>query len=208
MRHKVLEMAIYHLVDTFETSKGFIISVRPLLSADAPYLVDLFENMSAESRYRRFMEPADNVSIERIWSEAEGIARGASGETCGLIAFADTAERSDVPVAAARYVKLSASQAEMAISVRDDFQNMGIGTRLLALLTSYAAEHGIDQLVGIVQNDNTPMWKMLRNLSYRLERYPEGSYSQIVLHVHESRSRTEDWLDAAADFSPEPQIVW
>jgi RimJ/RimL family protein N-acetyltransferase len=95
----------------------------------------------------------------------------------------------------------------MAVSVRDDFQNTGIGTHLFRLLIDHAAEQGIKQLVGIVLNDNVPMWKMLRNLGYRLERYPEGSYSQIALHIHEPRSRTEDWLDAAADFSPEPQLI-
>jgi acetyltransferase len=207
MRHKVVFMITHQLVDTFKTSKGIEIRVRELLPEDAPYLVDLFEHMSAESRYRRFMEPVDQVTIERMWTEAENIAQGASGETYGLIAFADTAERPEVPVGAARYVKLTSSQAEIAVSVRDDFQNMGIGTHLFRLLTNYAAEHGINQFVGIILNDNIAMWKMLRNLGYRLERYPEGSYSQITLHIHDPRSRTEDWLDAAADFSPEPQII-
>lgn len=195
------------LVDVFRNSKGTEIRVRQLLPEDAPYLVDLFEHMGAESRYRRFMEPVDQVTIERMWTEAENIAQGASGETYGLIAFVDTAERPEVPVAAIRYVKLTAAQAELAVSVRDDFQNTGIGMHLLRLLIDHAAKRGIKQVVGIVLNDNIAMWKMLRNLGYRLERYPEGSYSQIALHIREPRSRTEDWLDAAADFSPEPQII-
>jgi acetyltransferase len=200
-------MITHQLVDVFRNSKGTEIRVRQLLSEDAPYLVDLFEHMSAESRYRRFMEPVDQVTIERMWTEAENIAQGVTGETYGLVAFADTAERPEAPVAAIRYVKLTTAQAEMAVSVRDDFQNTGIGTHLLRLLIAHAAEQGIKQLVGIILNDNVAMWKLLRNLGHRLERYPEGSYSQIVLHVHEPRSRTEDWLDAAADFSPEPQII-
>jgi acetyltransferase len=207
MRHKGFVMT-NHLVDTFQNSKGTTINVRQLLPEDAPYLVDLFEHMSAESRYRRFMEPVDQITIERMWAEAENIARGANGETYGVIAFADTAERAEVPVAAARYVKLLSTQAEMAISVRDDMQTTGIGTHLMRLLLKHAADNGINQLIGTVQNDNLAMWNLLKKLDNRLDRSPEGNYSWVTLHVRQPIDRPEDWQDAAADYSPEPQIIW
>lgn len=194
--------------DTFETKTGLIIKVRPLVPEDAPYLVDLFENMGAESRYRRFMQPVEQIDMDRIWTEAESIAQGIAGENFGLVAFVDLPERVHVPVAGARYVKLSSAQAEIAVSVRDDMQNMGIGTQIMRLLVLHAAANDVDQLVGTIQNNNTAIWTMLGKLGYRLERQSEGSYSLITLHVRESASRIEDLLDTAADYSPEPQIVW
>ncbi len=194
--------------ETFQTKSGLTVRVRPLGPDDAPYLVDLFEHMSSESRYSRFMQSADHVSMERIWSEAEQIAHLVESASFGLVAFADLPGRDNAPVGAARYVELNPLQAEIAVSVRDDLHRQGIGTNLLRLLIQYAANEGYEQLLGTVQNSNAGMWTMLRKLNYRLERQPEGNYSLITIHINEPKSRAKDWLDAAADFSPEPQIIW
>lgn len=192
----------------FETKTGIPVHVRQLTAEDAPYLVDLFENMGSESRYNRFLQSADNVSMDMVWTEAENIARQTTGVNFGLVAFADTDDRRETPVAAARYVVLSTKQAEIAVSVRDDMQRIGIGSHLLRLLIRHAEENGIDHLVGTIQNSNIAMWTVMKKLDMRVEKQPEGSYSNVILHVNETVSRREDWLDTAADFSPEPQIIW
>lgn len=192
----------------FKTKTGVIIKVRPMTPDDAPYLVDLFEHMSAESRYNRFLQAVDHVDIDRVWAEAEKIAHTVKIASHGLVAFTDMLERDNAPVAAARYVLLTPTTAEIAVSVRDDMQKQGIGTHLMTALIQYAAENGIDQLYGTIQNSNTAMWAMLTKLGHRLERQPEGSYSIVTIHIQESESRLEDWMDTAADYSPEPQIVW
>lgn len=201
-------MAKQSYIDTFETKTGILVRVRPLSIDDAPFLVDLFEHMSSESRYNRFMQSVDNVDIDRVWSEAERIALLTNGESYGIIAFADTPNRSDTPVGAARFVKITSQQAEIAVSVRDDMQQLGIGTHLMRLLIQLAAEQGIDQLFGTIQNSNAPMWAMLKKLGLRLARQSEGSYSIVTIHINETASHLEDWLDTAADYSPEPQIIW
>lgn len=208
MRHMDMDMIKETNFDQFETRTGLIVQVRQMNIEDAPYLVDLFENMGSDSRYNRFLQPVDNVGMDQIWTEAENIAHQAGGTNFGLVAFADIDEREGVPVAGARYVKLSSQQAEIAVSVRDDMQRMGIGTHLLTMLVHHAEDYGIDQLVGTIQNSNTPMWAMLKKLGYRLEKQSEGSYSLVTIHLRELASRREDWLDTAADYSPEPQIVW
>lgn len=173
---------------------------------DAPYLVDLFENMGSNSRYNRFLQPVDQVDMEVVWTEAKQIAEKVN--SYGLVAFVDMPERDDVLVGAARFVSLSPTRAEMAVSVRDDMQHKGIGTELMRLLIEHAASVGINQLVGTVQNSNKPMLAMLKKLGYRLEFQPEGSYSVVFVHLNESLNRREDCQDAAADYSPEPQIMW
>lgn len=54
-----------------------------MAAKDAPYLVDLFEHMSSESRYNRFMQAIDHIDIDRIWSEAEHIAHLIDGDSYG-----------------------------------------------------------------------------------------------------------------------------
>jgi acetyltransferase len=135
-------MPTYPTVYTFLTKNDMVVRVRPLLAEDAPYLVDLFENMSQDSRYSRFLQTLDNIDMERVWSTAEQIAQGVAVNSHGLLAFCDTAERPDVPVAAARYIRLDSGQAEIGISVRDDMQGIGIGSRLMGLLIDDGPRRG------------------------------------------------------------------
>ena len=130
--------------DTFETKKGLIVNTRPITSEDAPYLVDIFEHMSAESRYNRFLQTADHVDMDRIWTEAEKIADISQDNCSGYLAFADLPGHPNAPVGGARYIKISSTQAEIAVSVRDDMQNMGIGTHLLSMLVRSALDDGVD----------------------------------------------------------------
>lgn len=208
MRHMEFIMRDENTLETFQSKSGLTVRVRPLGSNDAPYLVDLFEHMSSESRYNRFLQPADNVPIERVWSEAEQIIHLVDSISFGLVAFADLPNHADAAVGVVRYVELNPLQAEIAVSVRDDLHHQGIGTNLMHLLIRHAEDAGYEQLLGTVQNSNAAMWAMLRKLNYRLERQPEGNYSLITIHLREPKSRTKDWLDVAADFSPEPQIIW
>lgn len=193
--------------DSFDTKTGMTVQVRPLRPDDAPSLVDIFEHLGPESRYNRFLQPVDNVGIDRIWAEAENIANLVTAGSYGLIAFADLPQHAGAPVGAARYVKMDSTQAELAISVRDDLHGQGIGGNLLRLLISHAVTEGIEQLVGTVQNSNTGLWAILKKTGFRLERQLEGNSSLITLHIREPRHRFEECLDTAADFLPEPQII-
>ncbi|HEX6385393.1 MAG TPA: GNAT family N-acetyltransferase [Anaerolineae bacterium] len=169
--------------DSFETKTGLAVRVRPIQPDDAPYLVAIFEHMSSESRYRRFHQPVDNVGEARVWTEAERIAQADPETAEGLIAFADLPNEPNAPVAAARYVRLEPTVAEAAISVRDDLQNIGIGTRLLQLLAEEAREAGVHKLVAVVQNSNKPIWRILEHLSFAVKREPQGAVSEVEIDL-------------------------
>lgn len=162
-----------------------------MLPEDAPYLVDLFEHMGVDSRYRRFNQALERVEVERIWTEAEFIAQGVAANSYGLLAFADLEERRDVPVAGARFVKLNRTQAEVAISVRDDMQGAGIGTWLMKQLVEEAKKQGVKTFIGNVQNDNQPAWTILKKLGFEMSRQPEGSSTLIAIYL-ERPSDDED----------------
>lgn len=196
-------MPNYPTVYTFLTKNDMVVRVRSLRPEDAPYLVDLFENMSQESRYQRFLQTLEHVDMERVWTEAEQIAYGAAANSNGLIAFCDTAERPDVPVAAARYVRVDGDRAEVGISVRDDMHNLGIGSRLLGLLVEEARAEGLQEMIAYVQNSNLAIWRILRRLDYPLRYQPDGNASEIIIELGDC-SNCED---VAIDFSPEPQLI-
>lgn len=183
MRHLLYTSAIERSMNNFTTNNGLLIRARPMLPEDAPYLVDLFENMGSTSRYRRFNQTLDKVEIDRIWLEAEQIAQGVAANSYGLLAFADLDQRPDAPVGGARFVKITPTQAEVAVSVRDDMQGQGIGTWLMSLLVAEAKRQGIQVLLGSIQNDNQPVWAILKKLGYAIVRQPEGNSTFATIYL-------------------------
>lgn len=185
-----------HDANTFETAKGLTITVRRMMPDDAPYLVDLFENMSEQSRYQRFYQTLDKPDIDLVWTEAEQIAHSVAVNSFGLLAFANLPERRQTPVGGARFVKTAADEAEVAVSVRDDYQNLGIGTLLMRLLIDEARRQGLRRLTGIVLNDNYAVWGLLKNLELPFAREQDGNATNISL-----------LLEPVNEDSTEPDLV-
>ena len=166
-----------------QTKNGTMLYIRHLDEGDAPYLVDLFEHMSSESRYRRFLQSLDNPKPNLVWREAERIVQGDPKTHDGIIAFADLPDQIDAPVAVVRYVMMEPGVAEIALSVRDDMQGQGIGTQMLQILTVSARESGVKTLVATAQNENEAIWTVLERLPFPMQRKPEGIYSGLEIDL-------------------------
>ncbi len=170
--------------------------MRNMRFNDAAYLVDIFENMSSDSRYQRFHQSTDHLHPGRIWREAENIAHMDHKKQDGLIAFADLPDKSNAPVGAARYVCLGDGRAETAVSVRDDMQGQGIGTELMCYLAEEARHNGIQKLVADVLNNNKGVIGVLNKLPYKMTRYPEGVYSTLIVHLNWLKEEKQELLTA------------
>lgn len=169
---------------SFRTKSGQKILVRPLEPDDTSLLVDVFDHMSPESRYRRFHQTLDHVSTSRIWQEAENITQADPDRSRGLLALAELMGERTVPVGAVRFVETTPCEADVAISIRDDFQNQGIGTQLMFLMADEAQFLGYHRLVAGIQNDNPAIWQVFNKLPYKVTRLPVGSYSDIVITLN------------------------
>ena len=175
---------------TFRSRADHLVQVRPMRFDDAPLLVDIFEHMTAQSRYSRFHQTMDHVNPSRVRQEAINIAQADSSNNWGLVAFADLPDRQNVPIGAVRFVRTAPYEAEVAISIRDDFQNMGIGTQLMRMLAEEAHKMGLHQLVADIQNDNPAIWYVIKSLPYHVHRLSEGVYSNIVISLTSPRDLT------------------
>ena len=167
----------------FRTKTGQEVRIRPLQSSDAPYLIDIFDHMSSVSRYHRFHQPMDNPSQERVRRVAEQVVTADSSLNFGMIAFADLPEKPDMPIGVARYASVDGVEYEAAMSVRDDMQNMGVGTQLMQLLCEAACARGITKLVGVVQTENKPALQVLENLSFPNQRWSEGETIRVEIDL-------------------------
>jgi RimJ/RimL family protein N-acetyltransferase len=128
---------------------GSWVAIRPVRPEDAALLTDGFARLSARSRQTRFFTGKLRLSeaevrfltnIDHHNHEALGaVSRDGSG------------------VGVARYIRDpdERGSAEVAVTVVDEWQGRGLGSKLLALLSGRARAAGITRFTAVTAADNT-----------------------------------------------------
>lgn len=169
----------------FLAENGLPVRVRLLRPDDAGHLVDLFNHLSPESRYRRFNIPLKDPDPDLVWQEAQAMADVDPAHGHGWLAFADLPDQIDACVGGIRYLRTDDGVAEVSLAVRDDVQGLGIGTELLHIVGHHAYRAGVHKLVGYVQSDNRPIWSSLHQLGAPVERERQGTETYVEVDLEE-----------------------
>ena len=135
--------------ETTELRDGRTVLVRPIAPDDKRLLADAFQRLSPESRRRRFLTPATELSTEDLAYLTEVDHRRHEA----LVAI-DPADGSIV--GSARYVEVPRERetAEVAVVVVDDWQRRGVATALLSALSARARENEIETFRAYVSSEN------------------------------------------------------
>ena len=145
---------------TLVLRNGYRATIRPITPASRPLIETAMTRLSPESSRRRFFTPRFRLSERELThlTSPDGVRHFAVG-VCGR-----SADGTLEGIAAARFVRTddNPAVAEIALTVIDAFQGMGIGTTLLAHLIAAAAARGIDRLRALTFPDNTPVLRMIR----------------------------------------------
>lgn len=141
--------------------------VLPLERTDRAALVAEFETLAPESRRRRFLAPVMHLSdsmLERLVDDVDGI------DHVALVLCAETSPDVYDPVALARMVRYDdvPDAADLAVTVKDDWQGRGVATALLEVLMRNRPA-GVDRIVTEVFESNPASLKMLRHLGRATE---------------------------------------
>jgi RimJ/RimL family protein N-acetyltransferase len=141
---------------------GSRVILRPAIPADRDLLVEGFERLSPESRYRRFFGPMKQLSAP-VLDYLTSIDYRDHFAWAALSAEPGPDGR-PVGAGVGRYIRLPDPEAaEMAVTVVDDWQGRGLGRVLLDALVLEALENGISRLEGDVLVENRPMQGLLRH---------------------------------------------
>jgi RimJ/RimL family protein N-acetyltransferase len=138
---------------------GSEVRVEPIRPEDKEALARGFEQLSEQSRYRRFLAPMDRLSPTMLAYLTEVDHHDHEA----LIAF-DGGSREVVGVA--RYVRGEGTSAEAAVTVGDDWQGRGLGTALTSLLAGRALEEGIDRFTALLLAENKEMIALLESVGH------------------------------------------
>ena len=150
-----------------------MVLVRPVEPGDKDLIRAGFDRLSDESRYRRFLTPTLELGqpmlrylteVDHHDHEALVAVDPDSGEGVGIARFVRTGPRNN---------------AEMAVTVVDDWQGRGLGTILLELLAERAREEGIETFSALLLTTNTEMLDLLRRLGSTRVIEREGSCIEV-----------------------------
>jgi RimJ/RimL family protein N-acetyltransferase len=140
---------------------GKKVVVRCIRPADRDALRAAFHALAPETRYQRFMGHFSDLTPAMLTYLTE-----VDGHDHVAIIAVPAGRTRGTPLeilAVARFIRLrdDATSAEVAVTVSDALQGLGLGTQLLELLALAAKERGIDKLVAHVLDGNAPMKRIL-----------------------------------------------
>ncbi len=154
-------------------SDGREVVLRAAGAADAGAIAGLYLELSDESFRRRFHCVGPRAAL------AERFAALPAGADC-VIAVPRAAR--DQVVGEGRYVPADAETAELALTVRDDYQGAGLGRLLLAELVRRAGAAGLKRLSGDVFLENAPMLRLMRRYGCAVSE-PADDLNEIWLEI-------------------------
>ena len=148
---------------------GARLGVRPISADDRDAFSTWFGRLTPESRRRRFHGPKPRLSDRELTyltdvdhvSHTALVAVDASGELIGEARYAT----------ACAYDRT----ADFAVTVADDWQGHGIGTRLGTRVIEAARANGITRLTAITLWENDAAIALLRRLGFRRTGYDGGA---------------------------------
>ena len=143
----------------FRLRSGHTVLIRPIRSDDAPALAAAVEQLSEQSRYRRFHSAMPRLDapmltyltdIDHHDHEALVALEPRSGDIVGV----------------ARFIRDTATPdtAELAVVVVDAWHRRGLATVLIRQLARHAGQVGIDHFTAEIQADNAPTQALVHRL--------------------------------------------
>ena len=147
---------------------GTQVNIRPVKPDDAPGLQALFNRLSPQSIYHRFLGFRKALPDQEAKLLTEVDYQG----KMALVATNDKNGRESI-IGVARYDVLCPANpdvAEASVVVEDQHQGRGLCTHLLKRLKVYAQTHGIRAFRAMVHNDNTRIMRLIERSGLPVER--------------------------------------
>lgn len=134
---------------------GREVVVRPITGGDSERLVRFHSSLSDRSIYQRYFAAHPRLSEAEVYryTHVDHSAREAY-----------VALQEDELVGVGRWERIDEESAEVAFLIADEYQGLGLGSVLFALLSQAARSRGIRQFVAEVLPQNRAMIRLFEDL--------------------------------------------
>jgi len=167
------------------------VQLRPVEPGDRDAIRHGFDQLGAESRYKRFLSPVARLTDAQL----EYLTDVDHHDHEALVALAD-----GVGVGVARFVRLEpgSQRAEVAVAVVDDWQGRGLGTQLLDRLSRRARSDGVQTFTAAALSSNHSIIEMLGGLGSTVKRQAGGGQVELEIELEGEDSLRELMRHAAS----------
>jgi len=157
---------------------GRQIQIRALRPTDEAEMLAAVDRASAQSLYQRFF------GVKRGFTEKEVsfFMNVDFASHVALVAVTQEGDRDRI-IGGGRYVVGAPGTAELAFTVEDDYQGLGVGSSLLRHLGELARRAGLRELTAEVLATNTAMLRLFEKSGFRLEAKPQEGVVRAALDL-------------------------
>jgi len=149
---------------------GTQIDFRPTHPTDEPRMKDLFYDLSQQTVYYRFMRAMKSLPEKTLLNMIFVDHRN----DVAIVGTVPEASGEEIIAVGRYYLDPKTNRAEVAFTVRDGWQNRGIGSFLLKMLTTIARRNGIGGFTAEVLRENKAMQAVFNRSGLKVESRVEG----------------------------------
>lgn len=154
---------------TYVLHNGTQINFRPMHPTDEHRLKDLFHALSEETKYYRFMSRIKHIPRKQVQNFVFVNHR----TDVAIVGTLQEAHGEEIIAMGRYYLDEKTNMAEVAFTVKDEWQNRGIGSFMLRHLATIAKRNGISGFTAEVLLENRPMQAVFNKSEYRVTSRPE-----------------------------------
>ena len=165
-----------HLVSLWQLADGTNIKIRPIRPEDASIEQSFVRELSPQSKYFRFMASLNELTQTMLvrFTQLD------YNRELALIAVLEHPEK-ETELGVARYVmNPDGESCEFALVIADEWQNKGIGSRLMKALIEAARQRGFKIMDGEILANNLNMLKLVERLGFSIYTSPDDQNIKVV----------------------------
>lgn len=165
--------------------------IRPIRPTDASSIQKLVQNMSAQSRYFRFMHAVNDLSPRMVVQFTKlDYDRQMAFVAVPQESISNSTDSSTISspiVGVSRYtIDSERTTGDFAIAIDDNFHGQGIATQLMHQLIEHAKAQSLQALRGDVLRNNTAMRGFMEHLGFKGEKDPQDP--EIMVYFYQLTS--------------------
>jgi acetyltransferase len=177
----VEQLSLDVIVDTGGYTR-LSVHIRRAQLEDVELLVGLLSCVSDHSRYLRYFQPLPHVPSQ-FWVESKRMVKQNAGHGITLVATIQPEAREIIAVAELARNMATPQHGEVAMLVRDDYQNRGVGGVLGRQLVKLARNCGLTHLHADVLPENCASLHLLHHFGVPYATSFVSGIRHAVLHL-------------------------
>ena len=169
-------------LETYKTTKnGLTLLLRPVKISDEPMLKEFFYDLSDESIYKRFFSIKQRMPHEQL----QEYAVVDYSRDIVIVAVVETDEKETIVGVGQYEIYSDQIKADVAVMVKDEYQNKGVGSVIISYLSLLAKRQGLMSFTADVLFENKSMLHLLEKSGFDIVKRSEDGVHEMVINFKE-----------------------